>query len=539
MSSLTDPIYSQIHGLVTDWMEGDHADAASKKLCELLSKDQTARRVYREYMQETAALRWQSLDSQQLQDEIQTLLPSLVQANHDGLAEDTAASSVKSTVKPSVEREMPQKPDSNRAPQTVRSILLPSLILAASLCAILAGLSHLMLDDSNASKPTREVVSNSESGSAAGSSTGSSAGLPPDGQAEPHLLPGGVATLTRLIQSQWQDESEALDALSRISSGQEIRLESGQAELLFDSGVEIVLIGPAHLKVESAMNVSVEYGTFSARVGPRGKGFKVRTPSAEVVDLGTEFGLAVSPDGDTEVAVFQGIVDLSYDDPDPDSDTTRERLNQGEAVRVDRSGGTQRVVSIDSERFPSAGLQREDRLRAGPVIESVADNLGVFSSRNFYRIVRGGFEEDATAFVDRGHQWNGINAAGIPEFLLGADYVMPFNDDKLKDELAVTVVLAKPAIVYLLFDNNMSQPPWLTTNFVDTGYDLGLDQDASDYHPLKSVKVGPGISIDDTFSIWQREMPGGGPLVMGGVKAPNDKGGGYNMYGILAVPMKL
>ena len=59
----------------------------------------------------------------------------------------------------------------------------------------------------------------------------------------------------------------------------------------------------------------------------------------------------------------------------------------------------------------------------------------------YYEIVPGGMREDAVAFVDRDYQWNGVDAKGIPSYLVGGDYVKTFNDDKVAQNLVITVTL--------------------------------------------------------------------------------------------------
>lgn len=40
----------------------------------------------------------------------------------------------------------------------------------------------------------------------------------------------------------------------------------------------------------------------------------------------------------------------------------------------------------------------------------------------FYRIVHAGFGEEQLAYVDRVHQWNGVDEQGLPSELLGGEY---------------------------------------------------------------------------------------------------------------------
>ena len=57
--------------------------------------------------------------------------------------------------------------------------------------------------------------------------------------------------------------------------------------------------------------VSLGSGRLTASVPKPAHGFTVKTPVANVVDLGTEFGVAVSPTGETDVQTFQGTVSLA------------------------------------------------------------------------------------------------------------------------------------------------------------------------------------------------------------------------------------
>src|SRR5690606_18619733 len=78
---------------------------------------------------------------------------------------------------------------------------------------------------------------------------------------------------------------------------------------------------------------------------PGGRGeLIVHTPGATVVDIGTEFGVAVSDEGQTEVHVFEGSVDLSARSSQEAMRSPR-RLTAGHARQVDRRGT--RIDTID------------------------------------------------------------------------------------------------------------------------------------------------------------------------------------------------
>jgi len=175
------------------------------------------------------------------------------------------------------------------------------------------------------------------------------------------------------------------------------------------------------------------------------------------------------------------------------------------------------------------------------VIESVTDNIRASDSMLFYQIVRGGLAEDARAYVDREFEWNGIDEAGMPSFLRGADYIMPFNSDKPREDFEISVRIARPADVYVFWDERVPTASWLSEKFVETGLKIGMDEVThQEVRSGRSVErdpssgIGSGKSIDTHFSIWKLRVSEPttvtfGPL--GGVL------GSRSMYSIAAVPL--
>jgi hypothetical protein len=96
---------------------------------------------------------------------------------------------------------------------------------------------------------------------------------------------------------------------AQLASGKELQLLSGDAELRFESGVQVMLGGPSRLRIESQSSLFLEVGRVTAVVSDAGRGFSIVTPSMTVVDLGTEFGVRVDSHGAAEVQVFRGTVD--------------------------------------------------------------------------------------------------------------------------------------------------------------------------------------------------------------------------------------
>ena len=66
------------------------------------------------------------------------------------------------------------------------------------------------------------------------------------------------------------------------------------------------------------------------------KGFSVRTPTATVTDLGTEFGVEVSKEGHTTSHVFRGSVRLQVVAADGKAEGVAQILHENESARVEK-----------------------------------------------------------------------------------------------------------------------------------------------------------------------------------------------------------
>jgi hypothetical protein len=149
---------------------------------------------------------------------------------------------------------------------------------------------------------------------------------------DPYLSPQYIATLTGSTDADWGRCDVATDVGARLFGGR-MELVSGSAELTFDSGARVVLQGPATLVLHSDKGGLLERGRLVARVPQRAKGFSIKTATTHIIDLGTEFGVAVAPSGEVLVQVFSGRVQAGASGMKPgDSDDVR-LLTGGSAVR--------------------------------------------------------------------------------------------------------------------------------------------------------------------------------------------------------------
>jgi hypothetical protein len=124
-------------------------------------------------------------------------------------------------------------------------------------------------------------------------------------------------------------------------------LESGVVEVTFDSGAKIILEGPAEFDIETSMRGFLHSGKMTAEVPEPAIGFTINTPTSNVLDLGTRFGLAVDDEGKTDVHVLEGAVEaVAGESGDPVV------LAQDQAVRFDlgQNFGPQ-TIAFDSSQF--------------------------------------------------------------------------------------------------------------------------------------------------------------------------------------------
>ncbi len=136
---------------------------------------------------------------------------------------------------------------------------------------------------------------------------------------------------------------------TRLTAGDRLELQSGLIEVELFAGTKAVLEGPLRATVRGDNAVALDFGTATFRVPREAIGFRVDTPSVEVVDLGTEFGMHVELDGATDVCVFNGEVEaVSTADAGGEQ---RLRLTRGRAIRFETGSAAWSSSTLPSERF--------------------------------------------------------------------------------------------------------------------------------------------------------------------------------------------
>ena len=320
---------------------------------------------------------------------------------------------------------------------------------------------------------------------------------------------------------------------ARLTPGMELavsglQIPSGLFRFRLDSGVVVGVTGPAELQFINAMHLRVVRGRVTADVGEHGKGFIVDTAQTRVVDLGTRFGVDVADSGHTDVVVFQGEVELH----DTRKVSSVSRLVEGQAVRVNLAKEVSRISSVSSGPVGDDEWSTDGVPNGSSVITAVHDNLHNPQSNFYYRIVRGGMREDARAFIAKRHEWNGLDAGGLPDWLVGADLVQTFPAGDRNTSLQLTVSTAMPAEIYVFVDSRVLAPSWLKADFTDTGVRIGMEN-----APLPEsgmlIKQGPGNGNLAPFAVWKRKLTQAGDYIFGPPPlGPEDRP--HWMYGIAA-----
>ena len=136
--------------------------------------------------------------------------------------------------------------------------------------------------------------------------------------------------LVASTNAQWADPEVELSLRSGDLPRGVLRLESGSAEFRFLHGATAVLLGPAEVRFTGANDLHVQSGQVLCRCPTEESRITLTTPTTQVVDLGTEFAVAVAPDaGATRVAVLSGAVQVGT--------TGTTVLRTGESAEIDRA----------------------------------------------------------------------------------------------------------------------------------------------------------------------------------------------------------
>jgi hypothetical protein len=251
---MTDEVRRELLRLLSALFDGRWSDARHARLEELLDADAECRRLYLEYVDLHARL-----------------------LTHPRLAPDAARPAAPATVGPDAPRATPALSDRRRR---TLALLRYGLVAAATLAAsVLAQVIWRPRAEVRRDDPTPPAVA----------------------------APAAVATLAQAVDCIWDDAGEPRRAGARLRPG-ELRLTKGLARVRVDSGPDLVIEGPATVRLDSATSATVLGGKVVFRGDEAAVSFDLHTPSSTLLDRGTEYAVVVDGDGE-EVHVFDGEVE--------------------------------------------------------------------------------------------------------------------------------------------------------------------------------------------------------------------------------------
>ena len=162
----------------------------------------------------------------------------------------------------------------------------------------------------------------------------------------------------------WGKTAASQEFLLRMRRGDRIEISSGLVQLDYFSGARIILQGPCAFVPTGENSGRIEYGSLTGNVS---KGdFVLTTPTAKVIDLGTEFGVSVDGIARTELCVFDGEVRV-FAGPRGEDAATSVLLREGMKASVASGGRIADAPELDVLSFARELPTTADVVRANQI----------------------------------------------------------------------------------------------------------------------------------------------------------------------------
>jgi hypothetical protein len=209
-----------------------------------------------------------------------------------------------------------------------------------------------------------------------------------------------VARITGMVDCVWEEtggwvqgsgaanqKSEIINHKSAVRLGDTLALRSGLLEITYNTGARVILQGPVTYEINSPAGGYLSIGRLTARLDKKSEisgersdpenqkseitnhQFAVRTPTAIVTDLGTEFGVEVSPEVGTRVCVLQGRVALQSSAA---GSAERVVLERGQSSQMDARGKAVRSSDRETASFAKTFVRKLPD-KTGPAFVSLTD----------------------------------------------------------------------------------------------------------------------------------------------------------------------
>ena len=159
-----------------------------------------------------------------------------------------------------------------------------------------------------------------------------------------------VGTVVQQRDCKWVEGSTSWRNGDLLRPKTLLSLQSGAAEVALENGVRLVLSGPCEVQLVNEMRGRIFRGSLVAKVPSAAHGYTLTTPSSQVIDLGTEFGVAVDRSGKSEVHVFTGEVISRWNGSEKGQGKSL-RLHQNDGARYGLKKSETTLITADETRF--------------------------------------------------------------------------------------------------------------------------------------------------------------------------------------------
>ena len=288
--------------LLSALRDGQIDSAGVERLDYLVARDSSARRLYLDYVNLCASLHWtrnnhgsvspsfthlQATDSQCDSGWEDSRAATPVSDQQDGVAPSAPLGT--STPSHSFSRPTPDLP-----PLGTFSHFSSGWPLAYLIATVIFGVGLLVGAFTHVSPPGQIATESS---------------MPAASIAQ--QAAGSVGRITGMVDCQWTEDATVAINGARVPLSRKYALASGLMEITYDSGARVILQGPVAYEATSTNGGFLSAGKLTGKMeNETAKGFVVRTPTAIVTDLGTEFGVEVGSNGAMDAQVFAGRVEI-------------------------------------------------------------------------------------------------------------------------------------------------------------------------------------------------------------------------------------
>lgn len=182
--------------------------------------------------------------------------------------------------------------------------------------------------------------------------------------------PVALATIESDTAATW-DDGEIRSVGEQLFEG-EYLLSEGAVRLRFKNNALVIVESPARFSLNSSSVITLEEGQLVCHCDTVARGFQVKTPYGNFVDLGTKFGVLVRPWKESQLHVFHGEVRAtsSHTTDSDRADSMVVRTAQAVAIGPIHDHRIQSLVKADAELFKSAQTRLVTRINTGASLNS-------------------------------------------------------------------------------------------------------------------------------------------------------------------------